>query len=156
MNFNELMRINRVKQNLSQKEAAALCGMSEAMYRQYELGKREPKYENRSKIIQGLKIPWSEVWDVTFSPETVIERTRDMIEQGALDDTAIMKLLRNCYNEVNLKMTGNEMVCIIDGSSSVSKQALDTLDKLLQSITKTYIEETKQDYNEAADSPAGS
>lgn len=56
MTVGESIRIYRKKANLTQKKLGELCGISEAMIRQYELGIRKPKYETLSKIATQLDI----------------------------------------------------------------------------------------------------
>lgn len=51
-----LKRIRKEK-GLTQKQLGNLCGMSEAMIRQYELGYRNPKFETLQKIANILDVP---------------------------------------------------------------------------------------------------
>ena len=62
LKFNQLMKEARKEKGLSQREAAALCGLSEMMYRQYELGNRKPKQSNLGKIVKGLGLAWGEIY----------------------------------------------------------------------------------------------
>ena len=62
LKFNQLMKEARKEKGLSQREAAALCGLSEMMYRQYELGNRKPKQDNLAKIMNGLGLSWAAVY----------------------------------------------------------------------------------------------
>lgn len=51
-----LKRIRKEK-GFTQKQLGNLCGMSEAMIRQYELGYRNPKFETLRKIANILDVP---------------------------------------------------------------------------------------------------
>ena len=56
MTVGEKIRKYRKEAGMTQAELGKKAGLSEAMIRQYELGKRNPKFENLSKIAKALNI----------------------------------------------------------------------------------------------------
>ena len=49
MSIGEHIKEIRLSKGLTQKQLGELCGMSESMIRQYELGYRNPKRETKEK-----------------------------------------------------------------------------------------------------------
>ena len=56
MTIGDNIKKYRIERGYTQKQLGEKCGMSEAMIRQYELGLRKPKLENRKKIADALNI----------------------------------------------------------------------------------------------------
>lgn len=50
------MKYYRLKNNLTQRELAEKCGLTESAIRNYELGYRSPNEEQRTKIAKELKV----------------------------------------------------------------------------------------------------
>ncbi len=50
------MKYYRLKKNLTQRELAEKCGLTESAIRNYELGYRSPNDEQRTKIAEALKV----------------------------------------------------------------------------------------------------
>jgi len=50
------MKYYRLKNNLTQRELAEKCGLTESAIRNYELGYRSPNEEQRTKIARALKV----------------------------------------------------------------------------------------------------
>ncbi len=50
------MKYYRLKKNLTQKELAEKCGLTESAIRNYELGNRSPSFEQREKIAEVLEV----------------------------------------------------------------------------------------------------
>lgn len=67
MTVGESIKKYRKEQKLTQKELGSICGLSEAMIRQYELGIRNPKIETLEKIADALNVPIMKIsklnWD---------------------------------------------------------------------------------------------
>lgn len=73
MNIGERIREARNAKSLTQKQLGDLSGTSEITIRQYELGKRQPRLKQLSRIALALNISVSELvepgyWD-TLTPE---------------------------------------------------------------------------------------
>lgn len=56
MNFNDRLREQRLEKNLTQKEVAALLGVSTTCYSGYEQGYREPDFKTLIKICKVLNV----------------------------------------------------------------------------------------------------
>lgn len=61
MTVGEKIRKYRKEAGMTQAELGKKAGLSEAMIRQYELGKRNPKFENLNKIAKALNITIDEL-----------------------------------------------------------------------------------------------
>lgn len=61
MTAGERLRNIRKEKGLTQKELGKLLGISPQMIAQYELGKRNPKYETLGKIAMALNVPISDL-----------------------------------------------------------------------------------------------
>lgn len=66
MSIAENLKRIRKEKGLTQKTLGKLCGMSEAMIRQYELGYRTPKSENLKKMATALGCPISDIDETLF------------------------------------------------------------------------------------------
>lgn len=66
MTVGEKIRHYRKEKNLTQKQLAALCGLSENVVRHYENGYRNPKIETIQKIAAALDVPVTELLDKDF------------------------------------------------------------------------------------------
>lgn len=62
-----IKKIRRAK-NMTQKQLGDLCGLSESMIRQYELGYRNPKIETIEKISNALSVSVDELYSNSFDP----------------------------------------------------------------------------------------
>lgn len=58
------IRMIRTRKGLTQKQAAANCGMAEATFRTYELGRANPKPATVAKIAKGLGVFPAELYGI--------------------------------------------------------------------------------------------
>ena len=61
------MKKIRLQKGLTQKQVADACGMVDATYRTYELGKANPKPATVARIAKALGVPVSEVYGVDWA-----------------------------------------------------------------------------------------
>lgn len=72
------MKHFRQQKKLTQKKLGELCGLSEGMIRQYELGLRNPKIETIQKIAVALEVSPNRLSDDSWTE--IKEETRKMID----------------------------------------------------------------------------
>ena len=66
MDFSSRLKEARKKAGMTQDQLASKCEVATITIRQYESGKREPKYETLSKIAAALGIPASSLLGIGF------------------------------------------------------------------------------------------
>lgn len=107
----ENMRKIRLEKGLTQKQVASACGMVDATYRTYELGKANPKPATVARIAKALGVSIEEIYgiDLTESPGIQTPNVSSAIYQSILADRggAIsldapnQKRLLAAYNQLN-------------------------------------------------------
>lgn len=78
------MRAIRKKKNLTQKQVADACGLSDSTIRTYELGKANPKPATIAKIAKALSVSAAELYGVDWMPgiETSDQETNSALYQS--------------------------------------------------------------------------
>ena len=66
----KIIRKERKKQQMTQKELAEKCGMTDAAIRKYELGKLSPKFETVEKISKALNLRLKDFYPQLFEDPT--------------------------------------------------------------------------------------
>ena len=85
MTIPENLKHIRKEKGLTQKKLGELCGMSEVMIRQYELGYRKPKFETLEKIAKALDCEVSDIDErVVNGHLTISEPLKKILEAGKL------------------------------------------------------------------------
>lgn len=105
------MKKIRLQKGLTQKQVADACGMVDATYRTYELGKANPKPATVARIAKALGVPVSEVYGVDWadaldssSPEVSSALYQSILtdQGGALPiDTPNQNHLLVAYSKLN-------------------------------------------------------
>lgn len=111
MSISDNMKKIRLQKGLTQKQVADACGMVDATYRTYELGKANPKPATVSRIAKALGVPVSEVYGVDWaealgdsSPEISSAVYQSILtgQGGALPiDAPIQNRLLMAYSKLN-------------------------------------------------------
>lgn len=83
----DMIRKNRIKKGLTQKQLGKLCGIADSNIRKYELGNQNPKVETLQKIAYALDIPIEQLLagkiiipPVKPTPESILEREEEKKE----------------------------------------------------------------------------
>lgn len=105
-----IKRIRKEKE-LTQKELAEKCNLATITIRQYESGKREPKYETLSKIANALNVS---ILDLTLSksyePKYItLNDIQIKIKEEATDSRETFKRLIDYIEQLN-KMGQNKAI----------------------------------------------
>ena len=122
----------RKGRGLSQKEAAALIGVSQATYSAYERGRNEPPVE----VLVRLSYLFDSPVDILVQRDRLARTSQDAQKQ--IDD--LKQQLKDCENQ----LTEN------GGENPVAKQYLDMMNGLLEQMeTLNKAQATADSYNEA-------
>ena len=89
----------RKAKNLTQKQVAEACGMVDATYRTYELGKANPKPKTVARLAKGLGVSVPEVYGL---PEnTKIEDLCPIVMINQTTEDALLSHLIATYHTLN-------------------------------------------------------
>lgn len=113
MKVGEIIKSERLKNGLSQRELGEKVEMSQQMIAQYENGKRKPKFENLKKIAIALNVQI----DVFLSEDTneLIENIYDLYNDNnikKIEETPEEHALKTSlnFNFISLNLEGKQKV----------------------------------------------
>lgn len=107
MSIGEHIKEIRLSKGLTQKQLGELCGMSESMIRQYELGYRNPKRETIEKIADALGCQITDIEESILVKRLSVFANRlhqlslghDLTQIELLDDKTIK--VNNLFEQLN-------------------------------------------------------
>ncbi len=100
-----LIRDARIAERRTVKECADAIGVSQALFRAYEEGRRAPSLPELETLVYYLKLPIKQFWgNETHSDVPAISETVDTAQLIALRQRIIGALLRQERNKVNMSI----------------------------------------------------